>query len=244
MCGAIVIAETEDIADEGVRLLKVEWEEHPFVIDIDKALESGAPLAKPLLNSKNNFITPTFTEEMGDVEKALAEADQKIEFSTDRTYHTWAGVESGSAVARVLGDQVEVWVHGQKVGTTATNISNIFGIPNHLVKVHSPYNGGTYGHGTLPGQLCSPLAVLCTLIAQRPVKFMMDGAVSHFYGGSLDYSRDDIKVGFNNDGKITAVQTNVREGCYAYPTGWGGEALGYVLPLRLHFNPEHQGGYD
>jgi CO/xanthine dehydrogenase Mo-binding subunit len=100
-----------------VRLLEVEWKEYPFVLDIDKAIESGAPIAKPLINPETNLITPTFTEQMGNVEQALAEADNTIEFSTNRNYHTWAGVEAGSSVARILGDKVEVWVHGQGPGT-------------------------------------------------------------------------------------------------------------------------------
>jgi CO/xanthine dehydrogenase Mo-binding subunit len=63
------------------------------------------------------------------------------------------------------------------------------------------------------------------------VKFKLDGAVSHFYGGSLDYARDNLKVGFNNNGKITAVQTNVREACYAHPSGWGGGGSGHAYYL-------------
>ena len=40
---AVVIAEDEVAAVQGVRALKVEYEELPFVLDVQKAMEEGAP---------------------------------------------------------------------------------------------------------------------------------------------------------------------------------------------------------
>ena len=40
---AVVIAENEVAAMQGVRALKVEYEELPFVLDVQKAMEDGAP---------------------------------------------------------------------------------------------------------------------------------------------------------------------------------------------------------
>ena len=40
---AVVIAENEVAANQGVRALKVEYEELPFVLDVQKAMEDGAP---------------------------------------------------------------------------------------------------------------------------------------------------------------------------------------------------------
>ena len=220
-CGAIVIAESEDIADEALRLLEVEWEEHPFVLDIDSSLESGAPIARPHQNPDNNILE-TWTEELGDVEQGFAEADHVAEFTTNRTYITWAGVEAGSCVARLIGEHLELWVHVQSPSDAVDAISTIFEYPKNKINIHFPYNGGTYGGGGSPGQACMPLAVIGTLLTQRPVKFMLDGAVSHFYGGSMDFSVGDIKVGFKDDGKITALYSNVRVANAEYPPGHGG----------------------
>ena len=40
---AVVIAENEVAAHQGVRALKVEYESLPFVLDVQKAMEDGAP---------------------------------------------------------------------------------------------------------------------------------------------------------------------------------------------------------
>ena len=45
--GAFVVADTEDIAEEALRLIEVEWEERPFVLHTEDALKAGAPLANP-----------------------------------------------------------------------------------------------------------------------------------------------------------------------------------------------------
>jgi CO/xanthine dehydrogenase Mo-binding subunit len=210
-CGAIVIAESEDIADEGVRLLEVEWEELPFVLDPDAALEEGAPIADPENNPEDNILVPYTTEEIGDVDAGFKEADGIAEFSTSRAYNTYAGVEAGSSVARMLGNQLEVWIHTQEVSNTS-KVSTLCGIPVNMLNAHGPYGGGTYGHGKVPGASCAPLAVLSAMLTRRPVKFLYDAAVSHFYGGSDDYGKSNIKVGFKNDGTITAVQADFRQG--------------------------------
>ncbi len=43
--GVAIAAEDWDIAEEAISLIKVEWEELPFVVDIEKALEADSPLA-------------------------------------------------------------------------------------------------------------------------------------------------------------------------------------------------------
>jgi CO/xanthine dehydrogenase Mo-binding subunit len=45
--GAVVVADTEDIAAEALRLIDVDWQERPFVLDQEEALKPGAALARP-----------------------------------------------------------------------------------------------------------------------------------------------------------------------------------------------------
>ena len=45
--GLAVAADTEDIAEEAIRLLEVEWKLLPFVLDVEEALKPGSPLAFP-----------------------------------------------------------------------------------------------------------------------------------------------------------------------------------------------------
>src|SRR5512138_3355798 len=45
--GAIVVAESEDICEEALRALDVEWEEQPFVVDLRKGRAADAPVIRP-----------------------------------------------------------------------------------------------------------------------------------------------------------------------------------------------------
>jgi len=45
--GAAVVADTEDIAEEAIRLLEVEWEPLPFVLDVEEALRPSPSLSFP-----------------------------------------------------------------------------------------------------------------------------------------------------------------------------------------------------
>ena len=110
--GAMVAAESEEIAKEAIRLIRVEWEQLPFVLDQEEALKPEAPVLLP--GAKSNKLED-FRElfEHGDVEKGFKEADKVIEFKATRRAHLWAGAEMPSVVARWTEDRLELWNHSQ-----------------------------------------------------------------------------------------------------------------------------------
>lgn len=55
---AVVIAEDEVSAMQGVRALKVEYEELPFVLDVQKAMEPGAPQLHEAFPTTSSSIRP------------------------------------------------------------------------------------------------------------------------------------------------------------------------------------------
>jgi CO/xanthine dehydrogenase Mo-binding subunit len=54
--GAAVAADTEDIANEALRLIEVDWEQRPFVLDPKAALAPGAPPPRPEWLGETNRI--------------------------------------------------------------------------------------------------------------------------------------------------------------------------------------------
>jgi CO/xanthine dehydrogenase Mo-binding subunit len=214
--GAMVVGESEEICDQALKLIQkgIEWEQLPFILDLEKAMQPDAPLLHPELNSKSNIWKDTVILNQGDVEKGFASSDHIIEFDEiKKEDDVWAGVEPGCMVARWTGDDLEFWYHGQRVSVDVNFISapvfkNDKSQPGR-VKLHTPYNGATFG-GNAMGYACqlARYAVIGARKTHRPVKVIDDYGMS-WEGTSFETGKVHFKIGFNNDGNITAISITV-----------------------------------
>ncbi len=116
--GVAVVADSEELCDRALRLIKIEWEERPFVLDMEESLKPGAPKIMtevkrldPSAREPNTVLTDEV--EIGDVEKGFAEADKIIEYKIKRAVNSPAGVEPMVCVAQWRGDFLDLWVHHQ-----------------------------------------------------------------------------------------------------------------------------------
>ena len=206
--GAIVAADTEDIAEQALKLIDVEWEERPFVLDPEEALQPGAPLANPEAFPDSNLEEEAVDVEHGDVEKGFAEADKIIEFKAIRSSNTWVGPERPCGVFRWNGEYPEVWVKQQRPHISKRVVASWFGgIPMNKIQIHCPYQGASFGGWSqlpwnMAGHYCA--AVLAKRTG-RPVKWTFSRR-EDFYGGEMDEGVYYLKVGAKKDGTITAVK--------------------------------------
>ena len=114
--GVAVVADTEETCDRALRLMDIEWEEQPFILDMEASLKPDAPKImsevvrlEPTAKEPNTILT---REEMiGNVDKGFAEADKVIEYTFKRAMNMTAGVEPLVCVAQWRGDFLDVWVH-------------------------------------------------------------------------------------------------------------------------------------
>jgi len=208
--GVAIAADTEDIAEEALKLIEIEWEERPFVLDPEAALEPDAPLANPELLPDGNHYNENLLDvvALGDVEQGFKEADKIIEFKSVRRLHTWAGPERPCGVFKWNGDCPEVWVKQQRPHIAKRVIASWFGgIPMNKIQMHCLYQGASFGGWSqvpwnMAGHYCA--AVLARRTG-RPVKWTFTRR-EDFYGGEMDEGVYYYKVGAKKDGTITAVQ--------------------------------------
>ncbi len=116
--GVVVVADSEEICDRALRLIKIEWEEQPFVLDFEEALKPNAPKImrdvrrlRPTSKEPNTILTNDV--EIGDIEKGFANADKIIEYKIRRATNSTAGVEAMACVAQWRGDFLDLWIHHQ-----------------------------------------------------------------------------------------------------------------------------------
>ncbi len=206
--GAFVAADSEDVAEQALKLIDVEWEERPFVLDPEEALKPDAPLSNPEAFPNSNIEEDVVDVELGDVERGFAEADRIIEFKAVRTFNAWIGPEVPCGVFRWNGEYPEVWVKQQRPHWSKRVVASWFGgIPKNKIQIHCPYQGASFGgwsqmswnHG---GHYCAAVVAKRT---GRPVKWSFNRR-EDFYGGEMDEGVYYIKAGARNDGTITAVQ--------------------------------------
>jgi CO/xanthine dehydrogenase Mo-binding subunit len=238
--GAAVAADTEAIAEEAISLLEIEWEQRPFNLDPIAASDPKAPLSFPERYPDGNHWNRGVLDEctQGDVKKGFAEADRVVEFQFTRTGHTWICPERPCGVWKWNGDCPEVWVKNQRGYVAKHRISSWFGgIPMNKIELHMPYQGATFGGWThtdwsFGGLYC---AAVVSKRTKRPVKYIFSRR-EDFYGGSMDEGVYFVKVGFKNDGTITAVDSTLYESNAIHPI------FGPVLHLEENTRIPHLKG--
>ena len=208
---ALVAAISLDIADEALRLIEVEYEQLPFVLDCEEALKDGAPSIYDQFE-RNEFTPGTpFSKEpfkridRGDVKKGFTESDyiQEGYFCYDHFPHPMPPECPGVIASWTGPAALTLWYNGaaphlQKINTE----SSIRGATVRVISVHS---GGSYGSKQLIPLLALQAAALAQT-ANRPVKLMMDRR-DHFHSYEIRMgSRMRGRVGMTKDGIINAIE--------------------------------------
>jgi xanthine dehydrogenase molybdenum-binding subunit len=219
--GVVVVADSEEICDRALRLIKIEWEERPFILNMEASLKPDAPKIwteavrfQPTAKEPNQYITRE--QEVGDVRKGFAEADKILEYTIKRAPNTTAGVEATVCVAQWRGEFLDVWVHQQSIpqsnlsSTGFTRVSPGRRKANpalthwNKITLTLPYQGAWFGG--MNHLACSFLFVRLTAILARrvgkPVKLLYDE--SQFYLNGEEMGAIKCKVGAKKDGTITA----------------------------------------
>jgi CO/xanthine dehydrogenase Mo-binding subunit len=208
--GVAVAAETEEIANEALKLVVIDWEERPFNLDQEEALKPGAPLSNPEEFPNGNFVIPSGQRQAkvvhGNPEKGFKEAERILEFKMRRDRETWIGPERPNGLFRWNGDNPELWVKHQRPHLSKRQVAEYFKVPVSQVTIHCLYQGGSFGGWSQMALNMQPniIAGILSKRTGRPVRWQFTRR-EDFCGASIDNARYHIKVGFKNDGRITAV---------------------------------------
>jgi CO/xanthine dehydrogenase Mo-binding subunit len=130
--GVVVVADSEEICDRALKLIKIEWEELPFILDMEEAARTDAQKIMPEVtrmsmgmgrggwmggfggeNSGGPNVISSQDREFGNVEKGFAEADKVIEYKIIRGMNSVAGTEAMVCVAQWKNDSIDLYVHHQ-----------------------------------------------------------------------------------------------------------------------------------
>ncbi len=155
---AVVIAEDEVSAAQGVRALKVEYEELPFVLDVQKAMEEGAPRLHEAF--PNNVLAHTSLRR-GDYEAARQEPGLiRVEGWYDTPTVQHCHIENHGCFAYEEAGRMVVVTSTQIPHIIRRVVGQALGLPWGKVRVIKPYIGG--GFGNKQDALYEPLCAWCS----------------------------------------------------------------------------------
>lgn len=222
---AAVAATTPHLAEEAARLVEVQYEVLPPVLEVQAAMASGAPILHPDLRTKDGSGTSPDGEtnvaqvhrfELGDVDAGFAEADEIVERTFDTAMVHQGYIEPHNAVAQVNPDgQATVWCSTQGPFDVRHLCSEVLGMPLSQIRVVPAEIGGGFGGKTTV--YLEPLAVLLSRKSGNPVKLVMSRAEVLQATGPTSGSHIKIKMGATKDGTLTAMDAWLAYEAGAYP---------------------------
>ena len=172
--GVAVVADDEETCDRALRLIEVEWEEQPFILDMKESLKPDAPkimteVKRLDATAKEPNTILTREEMIGDVDKGFAEADKVIEYTFKRAMNTTAGVEPLVCVAQWRGDFLDVWVHHNFNMQIALSTENDPSIPyDRLGREMPPLPAMALTAGMAPEEGKPPEAAMLRMTGMAP----------------------------------------------------------------------------
>lgn len=217
--GVAVAAESEEIAEQAIRAIDIEWEILPFVLDMETAMKPGAPVIHPEI-APSNVLPPDdlwgqdIMIQRGDVEKSFAEADVTIEAHSRYSKPTHGVLDNWCCLVECDYDGLTVWSNSYDADMTRMYLSEMLGLPLNKVRVISPYLGAQMGRGDTSEQTFFVVAALLSRKTGRPVKFR------HTRRESFHDTRTPqigyCKMGAKKDGTIDGFYMRLLGECGAY----------------------------
>ncbi len=200
---AILAAESEDIANKAVELIRIEIEPLPVVAG---PMEARLPQA-PSLHERGNLLKHIQVRK-GNITTGFKEADLVLEhtFQIPSAEHLF--MEPECSIARLTPDgKMEIYVGSQIPYSDREQVARALGCPEERVRIIGQFVGGGFGgKEDIAGQIH---AALLAQVSQRPVKLLFDRQESMLVHPKRHFTQVRIKAGVKRDGRLTAVETEL-----------------------------------
>ena len=214
---AIVAAETPEILEKAKKLVRVSYEELPFVSSPYEAMKEDAPL----VHEKGNLLAHKHVAR-GNAKEAIANAEYVYteKFHTPYTEHAF--LEPECAIGMPYEDGVLVYSTDQGTYDTQKECAMMLGLPKEKVRVVNKLVGG--GFGGKEDVTVQHQAALVAWLSKKPVKVKLSRQESILVHPKRHPMDMEFTVGCDKDGRIQGVMATVIADTGAYAS-LGGPVL-------------------
>jgi len=219
---AIVAGENEKAVDKALKLIKVEYEVLPAVLDFRKALDNKILVhpeddwqkRDPSGDAKRNLVSHE-EDAHGDVDAVIAECDEVIE-------HTWHTKACQQGYMETIRAYCEIDRYGRLHCISSTQIvfhlrriiANALDIPKSKVRAEKPRIGG--GFGAKQTAVCEVYPAFVTWTTKRASKLIYSRQECQIISSPRHEMEVKVRLGAMKDGSIRAIDVYTLSNTGAY----------------------------
>jgi xanthine dehydrogenase molybdenum-binding subunit len=250
-----VAARSEELAQEAIDRIKVEYEALPYVIDPLASLFPAGPDAR----SDGNVVTPQGLKQIkwtagdfatagdalpqgapgvewsfGDLDAGFAQAKYVLDESFVTAALSHHCLEPRTCMAYWQGDKVFVYGSTQSQSAVMPNLARLAGVELDKLVYISEYCGGGFGSKINP----YPAMGVPIYMAKKtgmPVMLRVNRAEEALFGSSRPGFQGRIRMGFRADGRVTAADLYIVQ--QNGPYNGGGDLGGAAGAVSLIYQP-------
>jgi xanthine dehydrogenase YagR molybdenum-binding subunit len=192
---AVVAATSEEVANDALRKIKVEYEVMPHLVKDDDLAKAG-----PRAKAAGEQIT-------GDPDQGFKEADVVLEAQYGIPVITHCCLEPHGNAVQWNGENIMMWPSTQNVSGIGGDLAKSLQLPATQIKVHMDHVGGGFGSKFASDTWGVQAAQLSKDSGGKPVKLFLDRATELTIAGVRPSAYIKVKIGAKKDGTITTWQS-------------------------------------
>lgn len=225
----LVVAESRYVAEDAAELVDVDLEPLPVVVDY-----TTAALSEALVHTAHgsNLIGEVPGPPASALEDIFASADHVISETIYQHRHLAVPMEGRGLVVDYSSGTGELTIYSatQTPHEVRLFCSRLLGLPEQRIRVIARDTGGGFGQKVMVQR-----DEMCLMLAARkvgaPIKWVEDRHENLVTAGQSRHEHGDVKLAFDADGAIQAVQLDFVSDSGAYPTPWPVSTAGVVGTL-------------
>lgn len=196
---AIVLATSKARAAEGVRAVKIVYEDLPAIFTMEEAIE------KECFHKYFRYI------KKGDTEEAFKNCDYTFSGVSRMggQEHFYLETNATVAIPKPEDGEMEIWSSSQNPTETQMYAAKVLGAQANKVVARVKRLGGGFGGKETRCVLLSTIIALAAQKSKRPVRCMLDRDEDMAMSGQRHPFMGKWKVGVNKDGKLQALDVDV-----------------------------------
>ncbi|WEX91204.1 xanthine dehydrogenase molybdopterin binding subunit [Sinorhizobium garamanticum] len=213
-----VIATSRDAARRAAAKVKIDYRDLPHVTDVKEAQAANYPLVIDPLKLERGDIDAGFAKAQNVVQGEMRIGGQDHFYLEGHISFAFPGED----------DEVTVYASTQHPSETQHMVAQVLGVPSNAVTVNVRRMGGGFGGKETQANLFAAVAAVAARKYRRAVKIRPDRDDDMTATGKRHDFHVDYKIGFDDDGRIEAV-----DAVFAARCGFSADLSGPVTDRAL-----------